>query len=106
MLAMVTAAQNKSDISSQSQAILLLRMKMTWTILLSLRMKMATFLQKRTVTVYSVHVRTRKFRNFEKTKRYVVPAPKANAKTQGGTKIDSDSICHRHHSVFSGFLTV
>jgi hypothetical protein len=47
MLAMVTAAQNKSDISSQSQAILLLRMKMTWTILLSLRMKMATFLQKK-----------------------------------------------------------
>jgi hypothetical protein len=49
---MVTAAQNKSDISPQSQAILLLRMKMTWTILLSLRMKMATFLKK-TVTVSS-----------------------------------------------------
>src|SRR3954454_11318485 len=31
---------------------------------------------------------------------------RANSKTQGGTRIDSDSICHRHHSVFSGFLTV
>src|SRR5687767_10835408 len=50
--------------------------------------------------VYSVHVRTRKFRNLAKTKRYVVPAPRANSKTQGGTRIDSDSICHRHHSVF------
>src|SRR4051812_39677689 len=56
--------------------------------------------------VYSVHVRTRKFRNPEKTKRYVVPAPRANSKTQGGTRIDSDSICHRchrHQSVFFGF---
>src|SRR3954468_24681964 len=55
---------------------------------------------------YSVHVRTRKFRNPEKTKRYVVPAPRANSKTQGGTRIDSDSICHRchrHQSVFFGF---
>ena len=43
--------------------------------------------------VYSVHVKTRKFRNLEKTKRYVVPAPRANSKTQGGTRIDSDSIC-------------
>jgi hypothetical protein len=56
--------------------------------------------------VYSVHVRTRKYRNLAKTKRYVVPAPRANSKTQGGTRIDSDSICHRHHSVFSGFQTV
>src|SRR3954451_8761342 len=56
--------------------------------------------------LYPVHVRTRKFRNLEKTKRYVVPAPRANSKTQGGTRSDSDSICHRHHSVFSGFLTV
>src|SRR3954467_8527297 len=56
--------------------------------------------------IYSVHVRTRKFRNPEKTKRYVVPAPRANSKTQGGTRIDSDSICHRchrHQSVFFGF---
>src|SRR3954452_18819213 len=56
--------------------------------------------------LYSVHVRTRKFRNPEKTKRYVVPAPTANSKTQGGTRIDSDSICHRchrHQSVFFGF---
>src|SRR3954463_10891423 len=28
---------------------------------------------------------------------------RANSKTQGGTRIDSDSICHRHHSVFFGF---
>jgi hypothetical protein len=56
--------------------------------------------------IYSVHVRTRKFRNPAKTKRYVVPAPRANSKTQGGTRSDSDSICHRHHSVFSGFQTV
>src|SRR3954451_10765965 len=54
-------------------------------------------------TLYSVHVRTRKFRNLAKTKRYVVPAPRANSKTQGGTRIDSDSICHRHHSVFRVF---
>src|SRR3954470_12794070 len=53
--------------------------------------------------VYSVHVRTRKFRNPEKTKRYVVPAPRANSKTQGGIRIDSDSICHRHRSVFRVF---
>src|SRR3954469_479712 len=53
--------------------------------------------------IYSVHVRTRKFRNLAKTKRYVVPAPRANSKTQGGTRIDSDSICHRHHSVFRVF---
>src|SRR3954464_11267342 len=53
--------------------------------------------------IYSVHVRTRKFRNPEKTKRYVVPAPRANSKTQGGTRIDSDSICQRHHSVFRVF---
>src|SRR3954451_7082819 len=54
-------------------------------------------------TLYSVHVRTRRFRNLAKTKRYVVPAPRANSKTQGGTRIDSDSICHRHHSVFRIF---
>ena len=53
--------------------------------------------------LYSVHVRTRKFRNLAKTKRYVVPAPRANSKTQGGTRIDSDLICHRHHSVFRVF---
>src|SRR3954470_19493346 len=61
------------------------------------------------IYIYSVHVRTRKFRNLAETKRYVVPAPTANSKTQGGTRIDSDSICHRchrHQSVFSGFLTV
>src|SRR3954470_3046626 len=28
--------------------------------------------------LYSVHIRTRKFRNLAKTKRYVVPAPRAN----------------------------
>src|SRR4051812_10446414 len=56
--------------------------------------------------LYSVHVRTRKFRSPAKTKRYVVPAPRTNSKTQGGTRSDSDSICHRHHSVFSGFQTV
>src|SRR3954471_14942942 len=56
--------------------------------------------------LYSVHVRTRKFKNPAKAKRYVVPAPRANSKTQGGTRSDSDSICHRHHSVFSGFQTV
>jgi hypothetical protein len=56
--------------------------------------------------LYSVHVRTRKFRNPAKTKRYVVPASRANSKTQGGTRSDSDSICHRHHAVFSGFQTV
>src|SRR3954451_20417767 len=54
-------------------------------------------------TLYSVHVRTRKFRNLAKTKRYVVPALRANSKAQGGTRIDSDSICHRHHSVFRVF---
>src|SRR3954451_12509678 len=53
--------------------------------------------------IYSVHVRTRKFRNLAKTKRYVVPALRANLKTQGGIRIDSDSICHRHHSVFRVF---
>src|SRR3954447_5314232 len=60
----------------------------------------------RRVSLYSVHVRTRKFRNLAETKRYVVPAPTANSKTQGGTSIDSDSICHRchrHQSVFFGF---
>src|SRR3954452_7242967 len=55
------------------------------------------------IGIYSVHIRTRKFRNLAKTKRYVVPAPRANSKTQGGTRIDSDSICHRHHSVFRVF---
>src|SRR4051812_19963496 len=55
------------------------------------------------ISIYSVHVRTRKFRNLAKTKRYVVPAPRANSKTQGGIRIDSDSIYHRHHSVFRVF---
>src|SRR4051795_4591775 len=59
--------------------------------------------QSRSAKIYSVHLRTRKFRNLAKTKRYVIPAPRANSKTQGGTRIDSDSICHRHHSVFRVF---
>src|SRR3954452_2966537 len=55
------------------------------------------------IGIYSVRVRTRKFRNLAKTKRYVVPTPRANSKTQGGTRIDSDPICHHHHSVFRVF---
>src|SRR3954452_15465591 len=40
--------------------------------------------------LYSVHVRTRKFSNPEKTNGRVVPARRANSKTQGGTRIDTD----------------